>query len=163
MTHWIRIRGALSLIALSIGWAIGAVACGLLADAGADSVLWAFFQRVFLALSMGFAASAMAIILCRSPREWRTTCRCHGFPCLGCLLGVAVATWWAVTSVVTTASSFWIAAVILGSLVLLDQRLPSPADELTEGAPIRTPARMVTLLWRSGGARGSQQQVHLWP
>lgn len=163
MTHWIRIRGALALIALSIGWAIGAVACGLLADAGAGSILWAFFQRVFLALSMGFAALALAIIVCRSLREWRTTCRSHGLHCLGCLMGVAVATWWAITSVVTTASSFWIAAVILGSLLMLDQRLPSSADEPAEGSPIRTPARTVTVLWRPGGAHGSQQPVPLQP
>ena len=130
MTHWIRIQGALALIALSIGWAIGALVCGALADAGTDSVLWASFQRLFLVLAMGASALGIAMIFGRSLRRWRSTWMSHGLPCLVCLVGVAAATWWAIAAVVTTGSSVMIIALTLTSLLLLERRRPSSAHEL---------------------------------
>ncbi len=129
MTHWIRIRGALALIALSIGWGIGAVACGALADAETGPVLWATFQRLFLVLAMGSSMLGIAIIISRTLRHGRSTWRSHGMPCFAGLVGVTGATWWALASVVTTGSSVMVLALTLASLLLLERRLPDSADD----------------------------------
>lgn len=130
MAIWIRTQGALALLAVSIGWATAALACGLLADALEWSVLCGLCNRVFLALALGSSVVGLGIIACR--RLPRAACRSHWLYCAIGFVCVSLAAWWVLFSVISPYLSFLVIATAVGLLLILDRR---SAPESTESNP----------------------------
>ena len=155
MANWIRTRGALALIAVSIGWSVSAFVCGLLADAQVSSVLWALCNRTCLALAIGSCALGLGIIVCRSlPLRGSTRC----FHCLHCVAGlvcVGLAVWWVIVSTATTYAGLLIVGTTVGAILYLDRRLPfRPGEPTTTFNFGRAPAR--------ASYPGAPQHVQAW-
>lgn len=124
MLTLLRTRGPLCLISIAAGWGVSALIFWVLAEAHWQTVLWAFFARLFLILAVACGSLALLVLLVRSmpaDEDERLGHLLRWVP-LGVLVTALV--WMATLESPEVYPGLVGFAAVIGCLLTLDRRVP---------------------------------------
>ena len=119
------------LIAASIGWGVAALLFGMLADAGAGSILWASFERLFALFAVAACSLALWIMARRSwmldrfnPLKLKRI-----VPWVAGAMVLLTAAWWETAAGTQVTHGLLMLGFAAGALISFDRLLPPGGDE----------------------------------
>lgn len=116
------------LIAASVGWGVAALLFGMLADAGAGSILWASFERLFALLAVAACSLALWIMARRSWRFDSSHSLKRIVPWVAGAMALLTAAWWETAAGPQVSHGLLMLGFAAGALISLDRLLPPGGD-----------------------------------